>query len=1195
MRRPPRLLLWGLGLLLAVATAVGVFLSTLDADVYRRTLERGLSDALGRTVSIGELSIGLSLPVTLAVRDLRIANPAWASRPDFITAVGGDVRVGLIALWRGQFDVRALHLHGVDILLERNEDGAGNWTFGDPDRPVDLPDFDTVSLSAARIAWRHGDGTTTQLQSDRAEATIRAAAPFVLQGQVTYAETPMQLDVKADVPLQAALDGRPVQLAIVLKPEGSSLTLDARLTALDSIEDADVNLVLQGDRLDAWSAVVGQALPAWGPYRLAFQGRYARSSLQFENLRLSLDGLPMQPSRLDIGAGRGVLGADVDTRLTVEGKLGDAAFTLDASSAPFPALRRAGGELPLTLRATLAQFALGAEGKVARTDGIPHFDLALSVKGDAMAAARVFDGTSRRRPLPVDLSAHLTHDAGGYVARNIEGRILDATLSGDLAYPGGPRARLTGSLNLGRVDLGPPDAKGRREADVPDAPARASTVTGANSWLGDVDADVSLRIAAIAGLPVTARNVATRVQWREGVLGLQNLAATLMDTEVTGGGSVRWIDGRPQVVGSVRIALLDLAKFGAGAAAAKPGSALDAALQLAPLRALDADLQFEIDRITGVSGPIGKVAARAQLQQGKLDVDVASATLAEIPLQAHATVDASGNIWRVDASAEADRIDLEGLLRTLRQPVTAKGVVNDLQIKFGAQGTNVRALLAQAALDIRSAPFSLALGQDATPVAVQQASIEVEPGGPVLASMSGTAQGAPTVLKVEGGTLAQLLDSGRTWPLLLKATLPGAQASLQGTVNNLAASAGTPLASRVEIANLGQTAALFTSARLPAIPFNASGQISLGDGEVVIDRLVAQAGKSDASGRLRIRWQGRPQVSADLSARLIDTTQWEAATMSGISVLDRLIPAQALLAQDAQLHLNAERFIFADYDLDKLRFDGTLTQGVLRFTTAAAEGKLRGEVDFDVRRDMPGMALNFSLTDVETQTLYTAAGPSGATPRLSMRAQLAGSGTTLRDMLATGQGELLLTAGAGALPMRATHGLDKLAGNLLQVLLPGGKRGDDAQLECAAARFSIAKGIATSSDGIALRLKHVDILGGGAANLETGEILFGYRAVRRELFSLSLMSLTSGFAVVNGTIGNPTVGLDPGGLLIQGGAAWATAGLSLLAGDLWRKLESSTDPCVRIAAGAQSMTDPLDSLVRALPNAKLQKPVPARP
>jgi hypothetical protein len=97
------------------------------------------------------------------------------------------------------------------------------------------------------------------------------------------------------------------------------------------------------------------------------------------------------------------------------------------------------------------------------------------------------------------------------------------------------------------------------------------------------------------------------------------------------------------------------------------------------------------------------------------------------------------------------------------------------------------------------------------------------------------------------------------------------------------------------------------------------------------------------------------------------------------------------------------------------------------------------------------------------------------------------------------------------------------------------------------------------SDGIALRLKRVDIQGGGSANLKTSEILFGCRVVRRVL-SLSLFGLTSGPAVVSGTIDNPTAALDPKGLPIQAGAARATTGLSLLVGDPWRKPQSSTDP-----------------------------------
>lgn len=1230
MQRSTKLLLWSTGLLLAAAAGVVLFLATLDASVYRRALERQLSTALGRTVLAGSVSIGLSVPPTLFARDLRIANPGWASRPDFVTAASGNVGVDLLALWHGHVELRALHLQGVDLLLERNADGAGNWAFGAPDRGdsrVALPDFDAVSLAEARIAWRHGDGSTAHFLVDSAETTIRDGAPFALRGQVTYGETPMRLSVKADTSLQAALKGKACQVTIALEPKGASLTLDARLASLDSLEGAEIGFEVKGERLDAWSAVVGQALPGWGPYRLSGQAGYTQASLQLKDLRLLLDGLPMQPSRLEIGAGTAALGAKIDTRLMAEGKIGDAAFSLQASSAPLAQLQKVGATVPLTLRATLAQFALSAEGSVALAMGVPRFDLALTAKGDAMEPARVFGSVPPRRPLPIDLSARLTHAQGGYSARSIRGRVLGTTVSGDLAVSNGPRALLTGTLNVDRLHLGPAEVKEPTREGAPVTPTRTSTDAGAPSWLDRIDTDVTLRVAAIVGLPVTARNVSARVQWREGVIGMQGFAATLVDTAVTGDGTLRWRDGRPQIDGTARIALLDVPKIGAGGAHSEPGSAFDAALPLFP--AMDASLHLDIARIAGASVPIGKLAAHARLQSGKLAVDVASATVAGVPVQGRATLDASGSAWRVDANAKAERIDLAALLRSLKQPATASGVIEDLQLQFAAQGTSARALLAHATLAIRSAPFSLAVGRDRSPVTVQRASIEVEPGGPMRASAAGTALGAPMDLSVVGGSLEELLDYESAWPkveaklratwgkepvhvsatsgplrrligmrdvpLALQATLPGAQASLQGTVRNLAAPTATPLAGHVEIADLAQTAVLFTTARLPAIPVTATGRITLGDGEVAIDQLSAQGGKSDASGRLRIRWRDRPQVTADLSAKLIDTTQWETHTANEVSVLDRPIAVQDLMSQDAQLRLQAERFILPGYDLARLQFDGTLTNGLVEFSAGAAEGNLRGEVRFDVRRDVPGVALHLSLKDVELESLYTAAaGPSVAdSPRLSMRAQLAGSGATLRDMLATGQGELLLTAGAGTLPLDATRGLEKIADNLVLVLLPGRRARENAQLECAAARFSIANGVATSSDGIALRLKHIDILGSGAVNLKTSEILFGYRAVRREFFSFSLLGLTSGFAKVTGTIGNPTVTLDPSGLLIQGGAAWATAGLSLLAGDLWRKLESTTDPCARIAAGAHSMDDPLEELVRALPSLKLSLPAPA--
>jgi hypothetical protein len=497
--------------------------------------------------------------------------------------------------------------------------------------------------------------------------------------------------------------------------------------------------------------------------------------------------------------------------------------------------------------------------------------------------------------------------------------------------------------------------------------------------------------------------------------------------------------------------------------------------------------------------------------------------------------------------------------------------------------------------------------------------------------LAGTALGAPMDLTVTGGPLVELLQPERAWPkvqfdmrtalrgellrvvatsgplqrligmrkvpLTLQASLPGAQAAIEGTLDDLIEPAGTPFTGRIQVASLAQTASVFTQAELPDIAFSASGRVMLGKGDISFEDLNLLAGKSDVRGQLRVRWGQRPEIAADLSAKLLDTTQWAVNTTGEVPLLDRRIPVESLLAQDAQLRLRAERLILQQYDLARVELSGSLDKGVVELSASAAEGDLRGELRFDPNQTTPSTAARLSLRDFETQTLYTPGADRSRdlTPLVSIRTELAGSGTTLREMLATAQGEMLITVGAGTLPLGSSYGFERLAGNLLLTLVPNRNTSDITHLECAAARFSIVDGVATSTDGVALRFKRLDILGGGAMNLTTGRILFGYRAVRRNWFSFSLLGLTSGIARVTGTIDQPTIELDPSGVFIQGAAAWATSGLSLLAGDLWRKLNSLRDPCTRIAAGARAGGDPLDQLIRLLPPVTLPALAPATP
>jgi hypothetical protein len=122
-----------------VATAIGVALVVLavafDWNWFRPRLEHFLAERSQRSVRIGDLRVSLSpsLDPTLRLRDVRIANAAWADDRPFIDA--GELRATF--LLSSLFDKRPVISHLVvidaDIDFERQADGLRNWRLFRPD------------------------------------------------------------------------------------------------------------------------------------------------------------------------------------------------------------------------------------------------------------------------------------------------------------------------------------------------------------------------------------------------------------------------------------------------------------------------------------------------------------------------------------------------------------------------------------------------------------------------------------------------------------------------------------------------------------------------------------------------------------------------------------------------------------------------------------------------------------------------------------------------------------------------------------------------------------------------------------------------------------------------------------------------------------------------------------------------------
>jgi uncharacterized protein involved in outer membrane biogenesis len=114
-RRLFKIIGWSLGVVLvALLTVLMVFVLRFDANDYRVLIEDTVSEAIGRTVRIsGEVEIVPALIPTVAVNDVTIANPPWASSPTMASAGRLEVSIALLPLLQGEIQIGSIALERV--------------------------------------------------------------------------------------------------------------------------------------------------------------------------------------------------------------------------------------------------------------------------------------------------------------------------------------------------------------------------------------------------------------------------------------------------------------------------------------------------------------------------------------------------------------------------------------------------------------------------------------------------------------------------------------------------------------------------------------------------------------------------------------------------------------------------------------------------------------------------------------------------------------------------------------------------------------------------------------------------------------------------------------------------------------------------------------------------------------------------
>ena len=1145
------------GLLIVLLLA----LIMIPAEKFKPLLSYGVEAATGRELRIeGKLDFRLGRNLAIEASGVKFANTAWGSRPYMASVDTLAGEVALLPLLKGILDV-SLSVDRPDVLLETNASGKGNWELG-----------------TAGADEKEAAGKKTETKSDKSESNKLFLRPLIRKIDIENThvaifnqndDTRMTLSKGTlrveTVGKRLAIDFggnfNEIPLAFTGGCDNVRFLADNKITAVQldgnvgkvllavtgsvgpvvPAFDMDLALAVKADSLKAFSPKATRDLPNFGPLSMnaRLKGRQGIYSVEDMQAVLRDDILSME------------LKGSLEDAVNVKG------LSLKTSID--------------TTELTAVAKVLGLEVEYALPD---LFQLSLAVEGDLNSlAVQEFQAAIQGRGIRVDCTAEANNvmDLEGvsadlvYVLESLD---LPADIAGANLPSLGPikgRARVVSKVkNLRLIEV---------QADIKSEIIQASVAGSLRDpmKLKDVDAAIALDIASFAWLkdtlaiklpPLGSLQSTAHIKSVGDALSLRNLQADLTGENIS-----------LQVTGSVA----DVLKI--------EGIDATADLTVRSLDILSEYVEMELP-------PLGSLQAAARITStgdafSLRDIQ-ANLTGDNISLQVNGSVEDVLKIEGVDATADLKVRSLDFLSNFADTDLSSLGSLKATAVVSTNDGRfeikNFKADLSgqHMAVDITGSlkDVQKLTGMDANFKVVLDS----------LASLDNLAKRkmpASEPVELTGQFSGQ---GGFKEPINIDVSLKsdGVEANVNGRIADLLTATGVDLAFNVKAESMLKTGKLTGVQFQSSDPLSMTGQflseeksyrlsglhLSIGKldakGDVTYQPKSSAAGKSRVNGQLRIDEleisdlvlgnKDPAQESADKIEPPVPKPENKNETVKEKVFPSQPLPFDLLRSVDVDFELVLEKLIAPQWEMKDFSVKVDLENGLLRLAPVKAglgRGSLKGAVMLDTGKSPTELDIDLN---VQAATLRNLSG------EINFLADLAGSGDSVAAIMAGLNG--LVKLDIKDLVLKNNLITDFAAG-FFNFLNPFGKGKETTQVICAVVLFNIEDGIADARRKIVAQMEDVTWLGGGEINLKTEEISLGISPRSRKLLDIDLGELAS-IGYLGGTLAQPKIAIDPKDIAIKYGkytAAIFTGGLSLLADQLWRKLEANQNVCAHILEG----------------------------
>jgi len=384
------------------------------------------------------------------------------------------------------------------------------------------------------------------------------------------------------------------------------------------------------------------------------------------------------------------------------------------------------------------------------------------------------------------------------------------------------------------------------------------------------------------------------------------------------------------------------------------------------------------------------------------------------------------------------------------------------------------------------------------------------------------------------------------------------------------------------LADLGQ----FKGLILPADEFHIDASL-LGDAKgLKIPELNVGIGESDLRGSLQIEFAEKPEIKIKLESDLFDLAKLlpsegspvevEASAQpppsDGRLISQQPVPVDQLNRINFETHIRLGELRLPHNTLRSIEFDASLQNGGLtvnRLTATATKGKIIAR--FRAVADGDRIVTSGTLEGKDIVLgKGEASGEGTSFPEQDLKIEFDTAGATVRELAANLNGFAQLTGGAGRLQNSFSLGLfGSFFSELLSAINPFVTREPYTTISCFAAYTEIIDGVAKINPGAVMQTDKLDMFAYGQIDLNTELVGLRFDTSARSGLGISVADFVNPFVGVSGTLASPRLGVDPENAMFEGGFAYATGGLSIVAKSLFNRWFGAKDPCALLETKAK--------------------------